>query len=247
MKKKPKIIIVMPAYYAEKTLAKTLADVPKGLAEEIILVDDGSKDQTVAIALKLDLTVFQHSHNVGYGGNQKTCYWEALKRKPDIVIMLHPDYQYDGTRAKELVKPILDGRYDIVLGNRVHYRNQVLSGGMPFYKYLGNRFLTFLQNIAMGQNLPEWHSGFRAFKIDVLEKVPFHRFSNDFIFDQEILISARSFKFRIGTVNVPCRYFSDASSIELKRSIIYGLGIIAVLLSFILHQAGVIKDNRFID
>lgn len=237
----------MPAYYAEKTLAKTLADVPKGLAEEIILVDDGSKDQTVAIALKLDLTVFQHSHNVGYGGNQKTCYWEALKRKPDIVIMLHPDYQYDGTRAKELVKPILDGRYDIVLGNRVHYRNQVLSGGMPFYKYLGNRFLTFLQNIAMGQNLPEWHSGFRAFKIDVLEKVPFHRFSNDFIFDQEILISARSFKFRIGTVNVPCRYFSDASSIELKRSIIYGLGIIAVLLSFILHQAGVIKDNRFID
>ncbi len=237
----------MPAYYAEKTLAKTLADVPKGLAEEIILVDDGSKDQTVAIALKLDLTVFQHSHNVGYGGNQKTCYWEALKRKPDIVIMLHPYYQYDGTRAKELVKPILDGRYDIVLGNRVHYRNQVLSGGMPFYKYLGNRFLTFLQNIAMGQNLPEWHSGFRAFKIDVLEKVPFHRFSNDFIFDQEILISARSFKFRIGTVNVPCRYFSDASSIELKRSIIYGLGIIAVLLSFILHQAGVIKDNRFID
>lgn len=151
--------------------------------------------------------------------------------------MLHPDYQYDGSLTKELIQPIIDGRYDIMLGNRVHNRDQVLSGGMPYYKYLGNRFLTIIENIILGQNLPEWHTGFRAFRSDVLKKIPFNRFSNDFIFDQEILVSAINFNFKIGALNIPCRYFSDASSIELKRSVVYGLGIIKLLLTFILYKA----------
>lgn len=243
----PKVIIVMPAYYAAKTLEKTFAEVPRGLTSEIILVDDGSKDDTVNIAKKLGLTVFQHTHNVGYGGNQKTCYREALKRKPDIVVMLHPDYQYDGSLTKELIQPIIEGRYDIMLGNRVHSRNQVFSSGMPYYKYLGNRFLTIIENIVLGQNLPEWHSGFRAFRSEVLKKVPFGRFSNDFIFDQEILVSAINFDFKIGTVNVPCRYFSDVSSIELKRSIVYGLGILILLIQYIFHNTGILKDKRFLE
>jgi len=244
--RKPKIIIVMPAYYAAKTLEKTLRDVPKGLAYEIILVDDGGKDETVAIAKRLGLTVFKHFHNMGYGGNQKTCYWEALKRKPDIIVMLHPDYQYDGSLMGELIRPIIDNRYDIVLGNRVHSRDQVLSGGMPFYKYLSNRFLTIVENIVLGQNLPEWHSGFRAFRSEVLAKIPFGRFSNDFIFDQEILVSAINSNFKIGTTNVPCRYPPDASSIKFKRSIFYGLGILILLMRYIFHKTGIIKDKRFL-
>lgn len=245
--KKPKVIIVMPAYYAAKTLEKTFQDIPKGIISEIILVDDASKDAAVDIAKKLHLTVYTHPRNLGYGGNQKTCYWKALKRKPDIIVMLHPDYQYDGSFTKELIKPIIDRRYDIMLGNRVHNRNQVLSGGMPFYKYLSNRFLTIVENIVLGQNLPEWHSGFRAFRSEVLKKVPFDRFSNDFIFDQEILVSAINFNFKIGIVNVPCRYFSDASSIDLKRSIVYGLGILILLLQYIFHKSGILKDKRFLE
>jgi len=245
--KKNKIIIVMPAYYAEKTLEKTIADIPKGLVSEIILVDDGSKDKTVKIAEKLELTIFQHFHNVGYGGNQKTCYWEALKRKPDIIVMLHPDYQYDSSFVGELIKPIIKGSYDIMLGNRIHNRDQVLLGGMPYYKYFANRFLTILENIVMGQNLPEWHSGFRAFKSDVLEKVPFSRFSNDFIFDQEILVSAINFNYKIGTINVPCRYLPEASSINLKKSLIYGLGILILLFQYIINKINLIKNKRFLE
>lgn len=245
--KSPKITIVMPAYYAAKTLEKTLRDIPKGLASEIILVDDDSKDETIKIAKKLGLTIFRHLHNVGYGGNQKTCYWEALKRNPDIILMLHPDYQYDGGLTGELIKPIIDRKYDIMLGNRVHNRDQVLSGGMPFYKYLGNRFLTIVENIVLGQNLPEWHSGFRAFRSEVLKKVPFGRFSNDFIFDQEILVSAINFNFKIGTVNVPCRYFSDAPSMGLKRSIVYGFGLLILLMQYIFHKTGILKDKRFLE
>lgn len=237
----------MPAYYAAKTLEKTLGDVPKGLASEIILVDDGSKDETIEVAKRLGLTIIRHFYNVGYGGNQKTCYREALKRKPDIIVMLHPDYQYDGSLTEELIKPIVDGRYDIMLGNRVHSRAQVLSGGMPFYKYLSNRFLTVVENIILGQNLQEWHSGFRAFRNKVLEKVPFDRFSNDFIFDQEILVSAINFNFKIGAVNVPCRYFPDASSIKFKRSIVYGLGILILLMQYIFHKTGILKDKRFLE
>lgn len=242
--KKSKVIIVMPAYYAANTLEKTLVDIPKKLVSEIILVDDASKDFTVQVAQKLRLTVYQHPHNLGYGGNQKTCYWEALKRKPDIIVMLHPDYQYDGSLLYELIKPIIDNKFDIMLGSRIQTRQQVLSGGMPFYKYISNRFLTILENIILGENLSEWHSGFRAYKREVLENVPFQRFSNDFIFDQEILISAISFKFKIGTIFVPCRYFPEASSITLKKSVVYGLGILKLLGMYLLHQRGV-KSKLF--
>lgn len=234
----------MPAYYAAKTIEKTLRDIPKGLAEEIILVDDNSKDNTAAVAKKLGLTVYVHPQNTGYGGNQKTCYWEALKRKPDIIIMLHPDYQYDGSLAEVLIQPIISGRYDIMLGNRIQNRKQVLDGGMPVYKYIANRLLTLLENLVFGQNLPEWHTGFRAYRRKVLERVPFQRFSNDFIFDQEILASALTMNYRIGSINVPCRYFNFSSSINFWRSVKYGLEILTLLLGFILYKLH-IKQKLF--
>lgn len=243
--RKPKVIIVMPAYYAAKTLEKTFQDIPKGIVSEIILVDDASKDKTVEIAKKLNLTVYSHHHNLGYGGNQKTCYWEAMKRKPDIIVMLHPDYQYDGSLTEELIKPIIEKRYDIMLGNRIQTRKQVLKGSMPLYKYIANRFLTIFENIVFGQNLPEWHTGFRAYKRKVLETVPFQRFSNDFIFDQQILASAINFGFRIGAIHVPCRYLKEASSINFGRSIVYGLGIIDLMFIYLLKKFHLYKSVLF--
>ena len=218
-----KIIVVMPAYNAEKTLEKTYRDIPKGLVDEIILVDDKSKDKTVKIAKKLGLTVFVHPNNLGYGGNQKTCYWEALKRKPDIVVMLHPDYQYDATLMGELVKPIIDGRFDIMLGSRIRTRKEALECGMPIYKYFGNRLLTIIENIVLGLNLSEYHTGYRAYKRKVLETIPFQKFSNDFVFDQQMLIVAAKKGFRIGEIPVPVRYFPEASSINFKKSLKYGI------------------------
>ena len=220
----------MPAYNAEKTLIKTFNDIPQGLSTEVILVDDKSHDKTVKIAKKLGLTVFRHYNNLGYGGNQKTCYWEALKRKPDIIVMLHPDYQYDATRMGELVKPIANGQYDIMLGSRIRTRKEALEGGMPAYKYFGNRFLTMLENIILGLNLSEYHTGYRAFSRKVLEKIPFQKFSSDFVFDQQILIQAARMNFRIGEIPVPVRYFPEASSINLRRSIKYGLETLVSLL-----------------
>lgn len=220
---KPKIVIVMPAYNAEKTLEKTYNDIPRGMVDEVILVDDNSVDKTVQIAKKLGLTYFVHTNNLGYGGNQKTCYWEALKRKPDIIVMIHPDYQYDATLTEELVRPIINGRFDIMLGSRIRGREEVLKGGMPLYKYLGNRFLTIIENVILGLNLSEYHTGFRAFKREALEKIPFQRFSNDFVFDQQMLIRASKMRFRIGEISVPVRYFPEASSIGFWRSVKYGL------------------------
>lgn len=230
MIKKPKIVIVMPAYNAAKTLEKTFSDIPQGLASEVILVDDCSRDETVRIAKKLGLTVFIHPNNLGYGGNQKTCYWEALKRKPDVVVMIHPDYQYDATLMGELVKPISDDRLDIMLGSRIRTRKEALAGGMPIYKYFGNRFLTIIENIILGLNLSEYHTGFRAYKGEVLEKIPFQKFSNDFVFDQQILIYAARHKFRIGEIAVPVRYFPEASSINFHRSLKYGIQTLLNLL-----------------
>lgn len=228
---KPKIIVVMPAYNAEKTLIKTFNDIPKGLATEVILVDDKSRDKTVKIAKKLGLTIFVHYNNLGYGGNQKTCYWEALKRKPDIIVMLHPDYQYDATLMTDLVRPIINGRFDIMLGSRIRSRQEALGGGMPFYKYMGNRLLTIIENIVLGLNLTEYHTGYRAFSRKVLEKIPFQKFSNDFVFDQQILIVAARLNFRIGEIPVPVRYFPEASSINLWRSIKYGLETVLSILA----------------
>jgi glycosyltransferase involved in cell wall biosynthesis len=227
---KPKVVIVMPAYNAAKTLEKTYRDIPRDLASEVILVDDRSQDKTVKVARKLKLKVFLHSYNLGYGGNQKTCYWEALKMKPDIVVMIHPDYQYDATLTGDLVKPILDGRYDIMLGSRIGSRRKALDGGMPAYKYFGNRFLTILENVVLGLNLSEYHTGFRAFSGKALRKIPFQRFSNDFVFDQQMLIYAARHHLRIGEIEVPVRYFEEASSINLRRSVKYGLSTLISLL-----------------
>ena len=218
-----KIVIVMPAYNAAHTLEKTYNDIPKNIASETILVDDQSHDKTVEIANKLGIKTFLHNKNLGYGGNQKTCYREALKLKADIVVMLHPDYQYDPKLIPFLIEPIKQDVFDIMLGSRVRTRKDVLEGGMPLYKYLGNRLLTFLENLVLGLNLSEYHTGFRAYSKKVLKKLPLEKFSNDFVFDQQILISAHSFKFRIGEIFVPTKYFPEASSINLQLSIRYGI------------------------
>jgi glycosyltransferase involved in cell wall biosynthesis len=237
MKAHQKVIVVMPAYNAEKTLEKTYRDIP-GSVDEVIVVDDDSHDKTVEVAKKLKIPIFVHPKNLGYGGNQKTCYKEALKRGGDIIVMIHPDYQYDATLTEDMVKPIREGRTDIMLGSRIRTRREALAGGMPLYKYISNRFLTVLENIFLGLNLSEYHTGFRAFDKKVLETVPLENFSNDFIFDQEILISAHAAGFRMGEIAVPVRYFPEASSINFKRSTAYGIMILKTLALYLFHSLG---------
>jgi glycosyltransferase involved in cell wall biosynthesis len=245
--KKSKVVIVMPAYNAAKTIEKTYRDVPEILKikKNIILVDDASKDETAKIAQKLGLNVVIHKKNLGYGGNQKTCYKEALMLKPDIIVMIHPDYQYDATMTEELIRPIVDGWLDIMLGNRIRTRTEALNGGMPAYKYFSNRILTFIENIVLGQNLPEYHTGFRAFKAEVLKKLPLTKFSDDFVFDQEILISAIYSGYKIGTIPVPVRYFKEASSINLQHSIKYGVQTLITLMKYLLQKSNLYKFDIF--
>jgi len=231
--KKLKTIVVLPAYNAEKTLEKTVREIPKEVVEEIILVDDESHDQTVKIARKLNLTVFRHHKNRGYGANQKTCYLLALKHHPDIVVMLHPDYQYDPKIIKYFVEFISEGRFDVMLGSRIRSRHEALTGGMPLYKYLGNRFLTIVENFISGYNLSEWHTGMRAYKREVLENIDFLKNSDDFLFDSQILFQIVEKGYRIGEIPVPVRYFPEASSINFKRSLKYGLGTLAVATKFL--------------
>ncbi len=230
--KKLKIIVVMPAYNAEKTLKKTFDDIPKKLVNKIILVDDGSHDKTILKAKKLGLKTFSHPQNRGYGGNQKTCYTLALNEGADVIVMIHPDYQYDSSLTAEIIKPILDNRADIVLGSRIRTRKETLDGGMPPYKYVANRFLTLIENIILGQNLSEYHTGFRAFNKKVLTRLPFHKYSDDFAFDQEILIDALKKGYKVGEIPVPVRYFPDASSINFARSVKYGLSTLLALLKY---------------
>jgi glycosyltransferase involved in cell wall biosynthesis len=218
-----KVAAVMPAYNAEKTLAATVADVPAGSIDEVILVDDGSTDRTVQVAREMGLTVIVHPQNRGYGGNQKTCYREALARGADIVVMIHPDYQYDSRVIPHAVGIIELGICDVVLGSRIRSRQEALAGGMPVYKYLSNRFLTTVENVALGQNLGDFHSGFRVYRREVLEKIPFERNSDDFVFDTQLLVQAVRFGFRLGDIPVPVRYFDEASSINFRRSVVYGL------------------------
>jgi glycosyltransferase involved in cell wall biosynthesis len=223
-KRQHKIIAVMPAYNAEKTLAATLADVPVGSIDEVILVDDGSKDRTVEVARDMGLTVIVHDQNKGYGGNQKTCYRTALEHGADIVVMIHPDYQYDSRVVPHAVAFIELGLCDVVLGNRIRSRQEALAGGMPGWKYLANRFLTATENLFLGQNLGDFHSGFRVYRREVLEKVPFERNSDDFVFDTQFLVQCVRLGFRLGDIPVPVRYFDEASSINFRRCIKYGLG-----------------------
>jgi len=220
-----KIIIVMPAYNAELTLEKTYRDIPAGLVSEIILCDDHSKDRTVEIAGKLGLTVLIHDKNKGYGGNQKTLYKEALKKDPDIIVMLHPDYQYDSKKIPSLIRPILDGKADVVLGSRILGKG-ALKGGMPRYKYISNRFLTFCENKALGLSLSEYHTGLRAYTRDFLEKVEWQDNSDDFLFDAQILIKAARMGLRIAEIPIETRYFKEASQVGFFAGIKYGLGIL---------------------
>lgn len=235
-KRKPKVVVVMPAYNAEKTLKRTFEDITPGIADKVILVDDGSHDKTVALAQKLHIETFVHPQNRGYGGNQKTCYTMALNEGADIVVMIHPDYQYDSSLTGELIKPILDGRFDIMLGSRIRTRKEALDGGMPLYKYIANRFLTTLENIFLGYNLSEYHTGFRAYRAEVLKKLPFHRFSDDFAFDQDIIVSGVKSGFKIGEIHVAVRYFEGASSISFPKAVKYGLSTILDLVRYILAK-----------
>lgn len=240
-----KVIVVLPAYNAARTLGKTVADLPPGCYDDIILVDDASSDDTVAVARKLGLKVFLHADNLGYGGNQKTCYTEAMKLGADIIVMLHPDYQYDPRVVPYMVGLIKNGICDVVLGNRIRSRREALAGGMPLYKYFANRFLTIIENFFLGQNLGEFHSGLRAFRRDVLEKINWRNNSNDFVFDQEILVQAVFFEYRIGDIPVPTKYFKEASSINFSRSVKYGLSTLLVLAKFFLHKKGIMKFKMF--
>lgn len=246
MTSKLRTIVVMPAYNAGKTLETTVRDIPPGVADEIILVDDCSKDNTVKIAKKLGLKVIIHEKNLGYGANQKTCYREALKDGADIVVMIHPDYQYDPRLTPYLTGIIREEICDVMLGNRIRTRKETLTGGMPLYKYLANRFLTIIENFFLGQNLGEWHSGFRAYSRKVLETIPWENNSNDFVFDQQFLIQAAYFGFRIGDIPVPAKYFPEASSINFRRSIKYGIEIFLILLKLAIHKIGIKKYALFL-
>lgn len=222
-KSKPKVVVVLPAYNAARTLEKTVKEIPPGGADEIILVDDCSSDDTLKVARRLNLIVVKHDRNQGYGANQKTCYTAALKRGAEIVVMLHPDYQYDPRLIKYFVDFISGGYFEVMLGSRIRSRKEALAGGMPAYKYFSNRFLTLVQNLVSGQNLSEWHTGMRAYKRKVLEAIDYQANSDDFVFDTQMLFKIIGHGFRVGEIPVPVRYFPEASSINFFRSVKYGL------------------------
>lgn len=207
----------MPSLNSAKTVKDTYYEIDPKYRENVILVDDGSTDKSAVIAKKLKIKIFLHPNNLGYGGAQKTAYWEALKLNPDVVVMLHPDYQYDATKIGELIAPILDDKYDFMFGSRVKNRGMALAGGMPKMKYFINRLICLMQNILLGENFTEYFSGFRAYSGRLLRTVPYQRFSNDFVFDQEMTISSISYGMRIGEIPIPTRYHSKASSINFIR------------------------------
>jgi glycosyltransferase involved in cell wall biosynthesis len=240
-----KTIVVMPAYNAETTLEKTILDIPPGTADEIILVDDCSRDNTVEMALKLGLSVIRHEKNLGYGGNQKTCYREALKRGAEIIIMVHPDYQYDSSLIPVMADLLKKGHCDVILGNRIRTRIEALAGGMPVYKYISNRLLTVVENVWLGQNLGEFHSGLRGYRRVVLETIPWEQNSDDFVFDSQFLVQAAHFGFQLGDIPVPVRYMREASSINFGRSVQYGLGTLGALAAYSLHRWGIRKSRLF--
>ncbi len=233
---KSKVIVVMPAYNASKTLKQTIDAIPEGSFSDILLVDDNSKDDTVEKAKEFGLKVIKHDKNMGYGGNQKTCYRTALEMGADIVVMLHPDYQYDPRLVPFLAGLIENDICDVMMANRIRTRQEALKGGMPFYKYFFNRCLTITENIILGLNLGEYHTGYRAFSKKVLETIDFEKNSDDFVFDQHIIVQIAVAGFRIGEIPVAAKYFDEASSINFRRSVEYGLGILAVLVKYVLFK-----------
>jgi len=232
-----KVIVVMPAYNAEKTLEKTYREIPHDYVDDVILVDDASSDGTLNTAKKLGITTMIHSHNKGYGANQKSCYIEALKKGADIVVMLHPDYQYTPKLIMAMASMIASDVYDVVLGSRILGRG-ALKGGMPLHKYISNRFLTLTQNLILGVKVSEYHTGYRAFSRQVLESLPLEANSNDFVFDNQFLAQAVYLNYRLGEISCPTKYFPEASSINFKRSVEYGIGVLATSLKYKLEKLG---------
>lgn len=241
---KQKVTVVLPAYNAEKTLERTVADIPKNCVDEILLVDDKSRDGTVEIAKRLGLVVYQHEKNRGYGGNQKTCYAKAVERGADVVVMCHPDYQYDPKIIPQLIEPILKGQADAVFGSRM-MKGGALEGGMPLWKHNANILLTAFENVMLGTYLTEYHSGFRAYSAKLLNSIDLERNSDNFIFDTEIIAQIISHQFKIEEVPIRTRYFEEASSIKLWPSIVYGLGILRVMLEYFLHTHRILRNKRF--
>lgn len=239
-----KIVVVMPAYNAEKTVRRTWEELPHDLVDEVVLVDDASADATVRVARELGIRVVVHPKNAGYGANQKTCYREALRLGAEIVVMIHPDYQYSPRLVAAMASMIASDHYDVVLGSRI-LGGQAIRGGMPVYKYVANRFLTFLGNLALGVKLSEYHTGFRAYRREVLETAPLDRNSDDFVFDNQILAQAVHFGFRIGEISCPTRYFPEASSIDFLRSVRYGCGVLNTSVRFLLRKSGMARPAIF--
>ena len=243
--KKPKIVVIMPAYNAEKTLRLSFNDLPNDIVDMVILTDDASTDRTVDIARELGLKVFVHSKNMGYGANQKTCYKEALKEGADIIAMLHPDYQYDPALLPKVIQPILDGEADVVLGSRI-LGGDVMKRGMPLWKYIPNRLLTMLENIALNWNLSEYHTGYRAFSKIVLQSVNYQVDSDKFLFDSEILFQIKEKGFRLKEVPAPIRYFKESRSASFSNSVRYGFGVLWLLMKYKLYKLGIIKSSLFV-
>jgi len=231
----------MPAYNAGKTLRDTYQRILGQPVDEIILVDDASRDNTFQQAKELGIISIRHRHNLGYGGNQKTCYSAALERDADIVVMVHPDGQYDPSFLAQIIQPIVDGNADVVLGSRMYYRENARRGGMPLYKYVSNVALTALENMVLRQHLSEYHTGYRAYSRQFLETIPFMRNSNDFVFDTQVLVQAVKFKMRIAEIPISTKYFPEASSVGFKTSVIYGLKTLGVLFRYVLHEAGIVR------
>jgi len=239
-----RVVVVLPAYKAEKTLQLTVEAIPSDIVDEILLIDDASTDKTIDIAHKLKLKTFVHKENLGYGANQKTCYLEALKAGADIVVMVHPDYQYDPRLITAMAAMVASGIYDVVLGSRILSASP-RAGGMPLYKYISNRILTASQNFIMGTKLSEFHTGYRSFSRKVLENLPLLANSDDFVFDNQMLTQAVAFGYSIGEISCPTKYFPEASSISFSRSVKYGCGVLGTSILYRLFRWSIIKPKLF--
>ena len=237
--------MVLPAYNAARTLRQTYAEIPHEIVDDVILTDDHSHDDTATIARELGIHTLEHEYNRGYGGNQKTCYAEALARGADVVIMLHPDYQYTPKLVTAMASMITSDQYDVVLGSRILGRG-ALGGGMPRYKYVFNRMLTLIENVLVGQKLSEYHTGYRAWRRHVLERLPIELCSDDFVFDNEMLVQSIYAGFRVGEISCPTKYFPEASEIDFRRSVIYGLGVLRTAAQFRLHRWGLVRSSIFV-
>lgn len=239
------VVVVMPAYNAASTIERTFKSIPEGSVHEFYLIDDCSEDNTADVARSLGITVIRHERNKGYGGNQKTCYDTALKTGADVIVMIHPDYQYDGRIIPAVVSLLKTGTVDVILGSRIRSRRETLEGGMPIYKYLSNRMLTIFENVMLGQNAGDLHTGFRAYAREVLETINYQSNSDDFVFDSEFLAQSVFHGFRIGDVPIPTRYFDEASSINFRRSTKYGIQTVLVMFKYKLVQWGLLSSPLF--